>query len=140
MSDIPVRRAGVSKATPTVGVFDAVDLLNRIVASAQEYLVVREVEQTKRDTIEATKQVALAEIHARTELFLTYLDKSFDEREDNFAKLFAALDKAMGAGVGNVAEILGAITTLAASSPFKDLRDPVQVRAALEDPNHEWDV
>jgi hypothetical protein len=119
---------------------DAMSVLNLIIDSAQEYLQVREVERTKRDKIAANKKVALKTIHDRSELFLTYLDRSFDEREKNFANLFGALDKAMTEGVGNVAEILGAITTLAAASPFKDLHDPVRVREALDDPDHEWDV
>lgn len=119
---------------------DAATVLNNVLAVAKEYAEVREVETTKRAQIEARKAVALAEIEARRELFITYLERSFDEREKNFAELFRALDAAMKSDAGQVAEILGAITTLAASSPFKDLHDPVAVRNALDDPNHEWEV
>jgi len=119
---------------------DAATVLNNVLAAAKEYAEVREVETTKRAQIEARKAVALAEIEARRELFITYLERSFDEREKNFAELFRALDAAMKSDTGQVAEILGAITTLAASSPFKDLHDPVAVRNALDDPNHEWEV
>ncbi|WP_062381180.1 hypothetical protein [Demequina pelophila] len=134
-----IPKKGAGGALPH-SALEALAVLNTIVDAAQEYAQVREAEQTKRDVIEAQKQVALAEIHARSELFLTYLDRSFDEREKNFENLFAALDKAMTDGGGNVAEILGSITTLAAASPFKDLHDPVQVRAALDDPDKVWDV
>ena len=70
---------------------------------------------------------------------MMYLERSFDERQKNFADLFAALDTAMQSG-GDVAMILGAITTLAASSPFKDLHDIDLVRKNLADPDHEWTV
>lgn len=140
MNKNSIVRAGAGKVVSVASAADAVGVLNNIIDSAQEYLEVREVERTKRDKIEADKQVALETIHARSELFLTYLDRSFDEREANFANLFAALDKAMTEGVGSVSEILGAITTLAAASPFKDLHDPIKVRKALDDPDHEWDV
>ena len=120
-------------------VFDAVAILNQIVDAAQDYLTVREVEATKQATIRARKEVDLEEIHAKSDLFMTYLSRSFDERQKNFAELFAALDKAMQSG-GDVALVLGAITTLAASSPFKDLHDIDLVRRNLADPDHEWTV
>ena len=96
-------------------------------------------EATKQETIRARKDVELKEIHAKSELFMMYLERSFDERQKNFADLFAALDTAMQSG-GDVAMILGAITTLAASSPFKDLHDIDLVRKNLADPDHEWTV
>lgn len=120
-------------------VFDAVAILNQIVDAAQDYLTVREVESTKQATIRARKEVDLKEIHAKSDLFMTYLHRSFDERQKNFAELFAALDKAMQSG-GDVALVLGSITTLAASSPFKDLHDIDLVRKNLADPDHEWTV
>ncbi len=43
--------------------------------------------------------------------------------DDNNAQLGAALHS---------------ITELAKSSPFKDLADLASVRAALDDPDHEW--
>jgi hypothetical protein len=120
-------------------VFDALGVVNQIVDAAQNYLTVRQVEATKQETIRARKDVELKEIHAKSELFMMYLERSFDERQKNFADLFAALDTAMQSG-GDVAMILGAITTLAASSPFKDLHDIDLVRKNLADPDHEWTV
>ena len=140
MNAMNTAKGSTGKLSSAVSAGDAVALLNTIVDAAQQYLETREIERGKREKIEADKQVALNEIHARSELFLTYLDRSFDERQANFTNLFAALDKAMTAGVGNVAEILGTITTLAATSPFKDLHDPVRVRQSLNDPDHQWDV
>lgn len=114
-------------------------LLNQILLVAEDYLSVRETEVTKREVILARKEVDLKEIHAKSELFLTYLQRTFDERRANFKELFNSLDRAMQDG-GDVAMILGAITTLAASSPFKDLHDVELVRKNLANPDHEWPV
>lgn len=131
---VPIRANAVGG-----GVLDAVALLDRIVNAAQEYLEVREVEATKQTVIRARMEVDLAEIHAKSDLFITYLNRSFDEREENFKRLFNSLDEAMQTG-GDVAPILGAIATLAASSPFRDLQDVELVRRNLDDPEHEWTV
>jgi hypothetical protein len=123
-------------ATP----FDAALALKQVIDAAQQYLETREQEITKRAQIAAWESVTLAEIAAKEQIFLTYLTRSFDERERNFAELFQALDKAMASGTGDVAHILGAITTLAAKSPFNDLHDIELVKNALNDPDHEWTV
>ncbi len=120
-------------------IFNAVGVLNQILDAAQDYLTVRETEATKQEAIRARTEVDLKEIHAKSELFLTYLNRSFDERRKNFQELFDALDKAMQNG-GDVALVLGAITALAASSPFRDLHDVELVRKNLADPDHEWTV
>ena len=62
---------------------------------------------------------------------LTALDKTFDERRENFRRLFDNLDAALisesdDAGA-QVSEILGAIAELAQTSPFKDLKSPALV-------------
>ena len=93
-----------------------------------------------RTQIHAWESATIAEITAKERIFLTYLNRSFDERERNFAELFQALDKAMSEDVGDVAHILGAITTLAAKSPFNDLHDIELVKESLNDPDHEWTV
>jgi len=126
-------------AAKSADVFNAVGVLSQILDAAQDYLIVRETEATKQEAIRARKEVDLSEIHAKRELFLTYLHRSFDERRKNFKELFDSLDKAMQNG-GDVASILGAITTLAASSPFKDLHNVELVRRNLADPDHEWTV
>lgn len=132
----PVKILPNTPATP----FDAGLALKQVVDAAQHYLETREQEITKRAQIHAWEAMTIAEIKAKEQLFLTYLHRSFDERERNFAELFQALDKAMSSDAGDVAHILGAITTLAAKSPFNDLHDIELVRSAYEDPNHEWAV
>ena len=134
---IPTKIIPGASASPPL---DAALALKQVIDAAQEYLETREVEITKRTQIAAWESAVLADISAKKEIFLTYLNRSFDERERNFAELFQALDKAMVDGTGDVAQILGAITTLAAKSPFKDLQDITLVEKALSDPDHEWTV
>ena len=128
--------------TPAAGAtpFDAALALKQVTDAAQHYLETREQELTKRAQIHAWEAATIAEIKAKEEIFLTYLNRSFDERERNFAELFQALDKAMSEDAGDVAHILGAITTLAAKSPFNDLHDIELVKKAYNDPDHEWTV
>lgn len=67
------------------------------------------------------------------------MEKSFDERKSSFDKLFAVVDHSLE--TDNMQELalgLQGILTLADSSPFKDLESVEATRAALADPDHEW--
>jgi hypothetical protein len=94
----------------------------------------------QRVQIEAETEITIAEINPRRDLFLTYLDKTFDEREKNFDQLFARLDDALANKPEAVGMILSSITALALKSPFADLHDPVALRQKLDDPAAEWPV
>ena len=70
---------------------------------------------------------------------MAYLDRSFDERAENFRALFAVVDKAIASGNNDqLALTLNSIIEIAKSSPFKDLANLASVRSALDDPDHEW--
>nr|MCM0592242.1 hypothetical protein [Gloeotrichia echinulata DEX184] len=70
---------------------------------------------------------------------MAYLDRSFDQRAENFRALFAVVDSAIASGNNEqLALTLNAITEIAKFSPFKELANIASVRAALDDPNHEW--
>ncbi len=87
----------------------------------------------------AWEKATIAQIKAKRDFLINYLNRSFDERSENFAALFGIVDQAMADG--NNAQLgaaLHSITKLAKSSPFKDLADLASVRAALDDPDHEW--
>jgi hypothetical protein len=118
----------------------AANVLFEIVNLTKEWIQVHEEETTNRVRIKADTKVKIAEIHARRDLFLTYLDKTFDEREKNFEELFASLDHALANNFEAVGMILSSITTLALKSPFADLHDPVALRQKLDDPTAEWEV
>ena len=80
-----------------------------------------------------------AQIEAQRDCIIQYLERSFDERSENFRRLFAVVDQAIAAGSNEqLALALHSITELAKSSPFKELANLASVEAALEDPNYEW--
>ncbi|MBE9018231.1 hypothetical protein IQ272_19180 [Chroococcidiopsidales cyanobacterium LEGE 13417] len=68
-----------------------------------------------------------------------YLNRSFDERAENFRALFNVVDRAIITGNNEQLEVaLHSITEIAKSSPFKELANLASVKAALDDPNHKW--
>ena len=82
---------------------------------------------------------AIAKINAQRDSLMAYLDRSFDERAENFRALFSVVDKAMSSRNNEqLALALNSITEIAKSSPFKELANLASVRAALDDPDHEW--
>ncbi|MGC1527400.1 MAG: hypothetical protein WA783_15240 [Phormidesmis sp.] len=118
---------------------DAGACLQALIVAYQDHQVVVSQERSKRRDIAAQEKVTLSRIRSQRDIFLTFLDKSFDEREKNFTKLFDVLDKAMTSGDNQkVAIVLNQIAELARSSPFKDLQNASKVQAALDDPEHEW--
>lgn len=114
--------------------------LDQVLNAVGGWVTVSQTEHTKRVAIAGREAVALAEIAAKRDVFLTYLDRSFDERADAFSRLFDALDRELAKGSTDLGPILGAITTLAAKSPFADLHDIELVKASLANPDHEWVV
>ncbi|TVS19721.1 MAG: hypothetical protein EA417_00120 [Gammaproteobacteria bacterium] len=117
---------------------DARAVLDQMVAAVQQWQHTVETEHTKRTAITAHEQKWLAAIETDRQVLLTYLDRSFDERADNFCRLFDSLDQAMTTETTQVGDILSAITTLAMTNPFSELRDVATVTANLHDKDHEW--
>ncbi|WOP19532.1 hypothetical protein [Raineyella sp. LH-20] len=116
---------------PKPGPAMVVDTFNLVLASANQWVNVINEEKTKRNEIRAWEQTQIEIIHVQRDFLLTALDKTFDERSENFRRLFDNLEVALtserdDAGT-QVSEILGAITDLAQTSPFKDLRSPTLV-------------
>ncbi|MEH2425371.1 MAG: hypothetical protein V7K48_32050 [Nostoc sp.] len=115
------------------------ECLQQMVSAYSEYKIIAEQEQTKRREIEAWEKETITKINAQRELLMAYLDRSFDERAENFRALFAVVDSAIASGNNHqLALTLNSITEIAKSSPFKDLANLASVRAALDDPDHEW--
>jgi len=119
---------------------DGMAVFREVLGAVDEWVRVHEAETTKRAIIAARERALVEEIGARRDLFLTYLDRSFDERESTFEQLFRALDVALQQGPEQVGLVLGSITALAAKSPFADLTDLDLVKQHLQDPDHEWTV
>jgi ribonucleotide reductase alpha subunit len=115
------------------------ECLQQMVSAYTEYKIIAEQEQTNRREIEAWEKETITKINAQRELLMAYLDRSFDERAENFRALFAVVDNAIASGNNDqLALTLNSITEIAKSSPFKDLANLTSVRAALDDPDHEW--
>ena len=69
------------------------------------------------------------------------LDLVFDERRENFRRLFDNLDSTMESGdAAQTAAILTSITELARESPFKELANLEIVVSDLKRPDQVWDV
>lgn len=115
------------------------ETLQQIVSAYTDYLTIAEQEQTKRREIESREKETITKIDAMRDLLIEYLDRSFDERAKNFRALFDVVDRAIAADNNEqLALALHSITEIAKSSPFKELANLASVRAALDDPNHEW--
>jgi ribonucleotide reductase alpha subunit len=116
------------------------DCLKEIVSAYTEYKTIAQQEQTKRRGIEAWEKVTVANINAQREFLMAYLDRSFDERAENFRALFSVVDQALASGNNDqLALTLNSLTEVAKSSPFKDLANLASFQAALDDPNHVWE-
>ncbi|MFH7027814.1 MAG: hypothetical protein ACHBN1_21055 [Heteroscytonema crispum UTEX LB 1556] len=119
---------------------DASQCLRAIVEAYTEYKIVAEEERTKRRGIEAWEKTTIAQIQAQREALIKYLELSFDERSQNFRFLFEKVDRAITDGDNSQLNLaLHSITEIAKSSPFKDLADLASVKAALDDPDYEWE-
>ncbi len=116
----------VSKINP-------METINQLYSMYSEYKQVVQHEKTVRDGIEADKKVSIERIQAQRDIIMTYLDKSFDERKDNFKKFFDVLDNALEKEqIDIVVKTLDSITVLAKSSPFKDIASIVQVKKMID--------
>jgi len=121
VKDLAVLGTVAAKANPPMMALSA------IAGLASEYgnmQIVTEQEKTKRAQIEADKEMVLARINSCKELFMTYMEKSFDERKENFAEYFKVVDFALENNNMQALQAgLQSINQLAAQSPFKGLAD-----------------
>ena len=121
----------VEAMLPKPGPAMIVDAFRLVVTSADEWVTVVVQEQTRRQEIRAWEKSQLEIIHVQREFLLVALEKTFDERSENFRRLFDELDVALLSdredAAAQVSVLLGAITDLAKTSPFKDLKSPTLV-------------
>lgn len=127
-------------ATAIMSPTEVIDAVQNLVFMAGEVRKFEEAQVTKRIGIAADRDIALANIKAQQQLLQNYLDRSFDERAENFSRLFTVVDDALETNnMTALAMGLESVIKLAASSPFKDLHTVEETAAALADPDHEWD-
>lgn len=119
---------------------EAAEVLKSLVNMASEVSKFTEVQKTRRKEIEAERDVYVEKIRAQKEVLIVYLEKSFDERKNNFEKLFEIVDHAIASNnMQQLAMGLQSINTLAATSPFKSLATIESTQQALTDNSHIWD-
>ena len=119
---------------------DVAGAVKDLILMAGEVRKFEEAQITVRTDISARRDIAIANIEVQKAALMTYLDKSFDERKENFQKLFTVVDDALEKdSMQQLAMGLESIIKLADSSPFKDLQTIEATASALTDPNHKWD-
>ena len=119
---------------------DVVGAVKDLILMAGEVRKFEEAQITVRTDIAARRDIAIANIKAQEAALLAYLEKSFDERRDNFQALFSIVDDALEKdNMQALALSLESIIKLADSSPFKDLQSIEATATALTNPDHEWD-
>jgi len=116
-------------------------VLQTMVEYADRWIAEAQRAQTDRAAIASWEHVQMEKIHAQREILLKALDLTFDERRENFSKLFDGLDAAMAAGdAALAASLLESITELARVSPFKELANLEIIVTELKRPDQVWEV
>ena len=119
---------------------EAAQVLKRFIEVAGDVAKFTEQQKTVRKDIEAKRDSDIARIQAQKEIIMIYLEKAFDERKENFSKLFQVIDHAIANNnMQQLAMGLDSINQLAASSPFKALATLESTKEAINDKNHIWD-
>lgn len=134
---VPTNARGFGAITDTL---DMTAVLNQLLTAVDTWVTTTQTEQSKRSLIAAWEHTQLERIRAQRDVFLSYLDQSFDERATTFHALFETLDTALGTDPSQVAAVLDTVVTLAKQSPFADLHDLTFTTEALADPDHIWSV
>lgn len=129
---------GAAGGVPAVNAFTA---LTTIVQEGAAYLRLREEERRKRANIDAYAKLETDRIRGAERILKQYFDQVFAERAHTINELFSRLDDATARGDdGSVAGTLSAIVDLARSSPLATMGDLGELRKALDDPEHVWEL
>ena len=117
------------------------DVLMKMVESAQALITEVQSAETERAAIAAWENAQIERIQAQRAVLLKALELTFDERQENFRRLFDGLDSALSSeDTSQVASFLESITELAKVSPFKELANLEIVVSELKRPDQVWDV
>ncbi len=111
----------IVKAPPTAlqSPLNTIEGLKLFVEAYKENHKVTQQERTKRQEIEARKEIALENIRAQRDILKLFLEESFKERGKTFDKLFEALDESLASGNHEaLSMVLGSIIKVAETSPM----------------------
>jgi len=135
-----IHHAKVVKKNP-IGAIDGFQALNELVGAARECVLTHQVEKTKQVKLQAYEATEVRRIKAAENVLRDYFEQVFAERRSNFDAMFTRLDQALNQGNGAaISEVVQGIVDIARTSPLADLGDLSQIRAALDDPDHVWDL
>jgi hypothetical protein len=122
-------------------VVNPLQVLQVMLETADGWVIEVQKAKTDRAQIAAWEHVQTDRIRAQREVLLKALDLTFDERRENFRRMFDGLDQAMAAGdPAQAASFLESITDLAKTGPFKDLANVEIIVSDLKRPDQVWDV
>lgn len=120
---------------------DALNALNTMVNGTLDYLRLREEERTKRARLHVYEKTELQKIDAAEAILKDYFRQAFAERKQNTDELFARYDAAIERGDAESAHLaLQGVIDIAKSSPLNDLGDLGQIRKALDNEQHVWEL
>jgi len=122
------KKASTALVKTVKGGLDPNIVLNKsvevITNAIKEYHIVREQEITKRRAIRVRKEVALEAIRSQKEVILTYIEKTFDERNIIFKEMFEKLDYAIANNDSSLVDkSLTVILSTLQTNPFKSFDD-----------------
>lgn len=116
-------------------------VLQVMLETADGWVIEVQKAKTDRAQIAAWEHVQTDKIRAQREVLLKALDLTFDERRENFRRMFDGLDQAMAAGdPAQAASFLESITDLAKTGPFKELANVEIIVSELKRSDQVWDV
>lgn len=119
---------------------DGLAALRELVGIVHEGWVVHQQESSKRARLRTYEQTEVAKIHAAERALTRYFDQVFAERRSLYVDMFARLDEAIEKDQPEIANaVVRGIVDVAQSSPIA-AGDLGQIRAALDNPNHEWEL
>ena len=120
---------------------NAAEVVAQLITAYTDWRKVAEEEGTKRHAISAEERKAILQINVQRDLLMTHLERSFDERRENFRQFFDSLDRAIDKGdAATVAVTLNSIVELAQSSPFKDIASVQAVRDVMADQDTVYEI
>lgn len=104
------------------GMGTASSALKMLMEAHNEYQKVAAQEETKRQAIEAWKEVRLTELHNQKELLRIYLEETFQERRYMIDGLFKILDKGIETGnMDTVNMAISGIINISQHSPLRQI-------------------
>lgn len=111
---------------------DALKAFENLVSAWKDYKTTAELEQTKRESIRAWRDVQVKAIEKNTEILKLYLDHSFAERRMTIDQLFQRLDAGIGSSNPELISMaLQSIITITRESP---LAGAAQLLSSMNNP------